>query len=102
PTQKKTQYYEMLGSRAIWHEGWKAVAEHGPISGMSKFDQDHWQLFHTDVDRAEAHDLGEKEPERLERLKALWLEEAKRNNVLPLNDLQAIGNPKDYETFLSL
>ena len=102
PTQKKTQYYEMLGSRAIWHEGWKAVAEHGPISGISKFDQDYWQLFHTDVDRSEAHDLAKEEPKRVEQLKALWLEEAKRNNVLPLNDLQAIGNPKDYETFLSL
>ena len=47
PTAKHTQYYEMLGSRGIWHEGWKAVAEHGPVSGISNFDQDVWQLFHT-------------------------------------------------------
>ena len=38
--QKETQYYEMLGTRGIWHEGWKAVTEHGPIGGMGKFDED--------------------------------------------------------------
>ena len=102
PTQKKTQYYEMLGSRGIWHEGWKAVAEHGPMAGTAGFDNDVWQLFHTDVDRAEAHDLAAEHPEKLEELKALWLEEAKANDVLPLNDLQIIGNPKDFETFVAM
>ena len=102
PTNKHTQYYEMLGSRGIWHEGWKAVAEHGPLSGRSRFDQDVWQLFHTDVDRSEAHDLADRYPEKVEELKALWLEEAKRNDVLPLNDLQAIGNPDDYQKFIDM
>jgi arylsulfatase len=101
-TAKKTQYYEMLGSRGIWHEGWKAVAAHGPTSGMSGFDRDTWQLFHTDEDRAEARDLAGQHPDRLEELKALWLEEAKANNVLPLNDLQIIGDPKDFETFMKM
>jgi arylsulfatase len=87
PTRKETQYYEMLGSRGIWHKGWKAVAEHGPTSSLGKFDQDRWQLFHTDEDRSEAQDLADQHPEKLEELKALWLEEAKRNNVLPLNDM---------------
>ena len=91
PTTKQTQYYEMFGNRGIWHEGWKAVTEHGPISGMSNFDQDSWQLFHTDEDRAEAHDLAAEHPEKLEELEALWIEEAKANNVLPLNDLQVVG-----------
>ncbi|MRG59636.1 sulfatase-like hydrolase/transferase [Agromyces sp. CFH 90414] len=102
PTTKQTQYYEMLGSRGIWHEGWKAVAEHGPMGGFSGFDEDRWQLFHTDVDRAEAHDLAAEHPEKLEELKALWLEDAKANDVLPLNDLQIIGNPKDFETFVAM
>jgi len=49
PTTKQTQYYEMLGTRGIWHQGWKAVAEHGPVPiGLGHFDQDRWQLFHTD------------------------------------------------------
>jgi arylsulfatase len=88
-TRKETQYYEMLGSRGIWHKGWKAVAEHGPTSGLGKFDQDRWQLFHTDEDRSEAHDLSDQHPDRVEELKALWLSEAKANNVLPLNDMTA-------------
>jgi hypothetical protein len=87
PTAKETQYYEMLGSRGIWHRGWKAVAEHGPTSDLGNFDNDRWQLFHTDEDRSEAHDVSDHHPEKLEELKALWLEEAKANNVLPLNDM---------------
>jgi arylsulfatase A-like enzyme len=91
PTQKQTQYYEMLGTRAIWHQGWKAVTEHGPVPiGLGKFDQDRWQLFHTDEDRAEAHDVADQHPDKLEELKALWLEEAKRYHVLPLNDLSIL------------
>ena len=39
PTDKHTQYYEMLGNRGIWHDGWKAVTEHGPMAGIGKFDE---------------------------------------------------------------
>jgi arylsulfatase len=92
----------MFGSRGIWHEGWKAVTEHGPTSGMSGFDRDTWQLFHTAEDRSEARDLAAENPDKLEELKALWMEEAKANNVLPLNDLQVLGNPKDFETFMKM
>jgi arylsulfatase len=88
PTAKETQYYEMLGTRGIWHQGWKAVTEHGPVPlNRGRFDEDRWQLFHTDVDRAEAHDLAEEHPEKVEELKSLWLSEAERYDVLPLNDL---------------
>jgi hypothetical protein len=88
PTTKQTQYYEMLGTRGIWHQGWKAVTEHGPVPiGRGRFDQDRWQLFHTDEDRAEAHDLADQHPGKLEELKALWREEARKYDVLPLNDL---------------
>ena len=62
PTTKHTQYYEMLGNRGIWHDGWKAVTEHGPMAGTRNFDDDRWQLFHTDEDRAEAHDLAGRAP----------------------------------------
>jgi arylsulfatase A-like enzyme len=87
-TRKETQYYEMLGTRGIWHKGWKAVTEHGPVPmGLGKFDQDRWQLFHTDEDRAEAHDLAEQHPDKLKELVDLWLEEAQKYDVLPLNDL---------------
>ena len=102
PTAKETQYYEMLGNRGIWHKGWKAVAEHGPMAGTGRFEDDVWQLFHTDEDRAEAHDLAAQHPEKVEELKALWMQEAEANLVLPLNDLQIIGNPKDFETFVQM
>ena len=102
PTEKHTQYYEMLGNRGIWHEGWKAVTEHGPMAGTSKFDDDRWQLFHTDVDRAEGNDLAAENPAKLDELKAIWMQEAAANNVLPLNDLQIIGNAKDFETFVAM
>jgi arylsulfatase len=88
PTTKETQYYELAGTRGIWHKGWKAVAEHGPIPiGLGNFDKDRWQLFHVDDDRSEAHDLAEQFPDKVEELKALWLEEAHKYGVLPLNDL---------------
>jgi len=88
PTTKETQYYEMLGTRGIWHKGWKASTEHGPMpSDIGNFDQDRWQLFHVDEDRAEAVDLADQHPDKVEQLKALWLEEAQKYDVLPLNDL---------------
>lgn len=88
PTTKETQYYEMVGTRGIWHKGWKASAEHGPVPvDLGNFDKDKWQLFNTDEDRSEAIDLSDKYPEKVKELTALWLEEAKKNNVLPLNDL---------------
>ncbi len=86
PSAKQTQYYSMLGTRGIWHDGWKAVAEHGPTSGIGHFDQDRWQLFHTDVDRAEAHDLAEEHPEKLQELIDVWFAEAGKFDVLPLDD----------------
>jgi len=49
PTTKGTQYYEMLGNRGIWHDGWKAVTEHGPTAGTRGFENDRWRLFHTDA-----------------------------------------------------
>jgi arylsulfatase len=100
PTRKETQYYEMFGMRGIWHKGWKAVTEHGPISGMSDFENDTWQLFHTDEDRAEAHDLAAEHPDKVKELVDLWFAEAKANNVLPLNDMMVVG--KDLETFIAM
>jgi arylsulfatase len=87
PTQKETQYYEMMGHRGIWHRGWKAVTEHGPISGLANFENDEWQLFHTDEDRSETHDVADQHPDKVEVLKRIWMEEAEKNNVLPLNDM---------------
>jgi len=76
----------MLGSRAIWHQGWKAVSTHEPQSGVGNYDADVWQLFHTDEDPTESRDLADQEPERLRRLIELWWAEAEEYDVLPLDD----------------
>ncbi|MBO9202874.1 MULTISPECIES: arylsulfatase [Niastella] len=91
PTQKEIQYYEMCGTRGLWHKGWKAAALHGPLPvGIGNFDKDKWQLFHTDEDRSEALDLADKYPEKVKELTALWIQEAQKYNVFPLNDLSVL------------
>ena len=90
PTQKKRQYYAMLGTRAIWEDGWKAVALHVPFSDKGNFDKDEWELYCTDVDRAESTNLAKQHPEKLEQLIKVWFEEAEKNFVLPLDDRTAV------------
>jgi arylsulfatase A-like enzyme len=89
PTQKKHQYFAMLGTRGIWEDGWRAAAIHAPISGHGHFDEDGWELYHVDEDRSESMDLADKYPEKLEHLKQLWMDEARKNLVLPLDDRTA-------------
>ena len=92
PTRKTVQYYEMMGTRAIYKDGWRAVTVHGPQPiGLGHFDQDAWQLFHIAEDRSEAHDLAEQEPEKLQELIAAWSEEAEKYSVLPLSDQNVAG-----------
>ena len=86
PTPRTRQYYCMLGTRGIWQEGWKAVAVHGPTSGIGHFDDDQWELFHVDEDRAEADDLAAEHPDKLKQLIEVWFEEAGKYDVLPLDD----------------
>ena len=90
PTQKHRQYYAMLGTRAIWEDGWKAVAVHAPLTGKGNFDKDQWQLYHVDVDRAESNDLAKKNPEKLQALIKAWNEEADKNFAKPLDDRPAV------------
>ena len=73
----------MLGSRAIWADGWKAVTWH---KKDTPWDEDRWELYHTDVDFTESNDLAATNPEKLKELQDLWLAEAKKYNVLPLDD----------------
>ena len=90
PTAKKRQYYAMLGTRGIWEDGWKAAALHAPLTGKGHFDQDVWELYHVDVDRAEANNLAKENPEKLQALIKAWFEEAEKNLVLPLDDRSAL------------
>ena len=83
PARTRPQYFEMFGHRGLWQDGWKAVAYHPP---GRPFDADVWELYHLDQDFAENHDLAAEQPERLQALIATWWREARRCQVLPLDD----------------
>lgn len=89
PSARTTQYYAMLGTRAIYHDGWKAVARHGPLTGKGNLDQDQWELYHVAEDRAECHDLAADHPDKVDELVRLWMSEAEDNDVLPIDDRSA-------------
>jgi arylsulfatase A-like enzyme len=92
PTQKKRQYYAMMGTRGIWENGWKASSVHPPLpSDLGQFDKDEWELYHVDADRAESKNLAKENPEKLQELIKAWFEEAEKNFVLPLDDRNAIA-----------
>ncbi|GAB16219.1 putative arylsulfatase [Arthrobacter globiformis NBRC 12137] len=89
PDTHTTQYFEMMGNRGIYHNGWTAVTHHStpwkadpPVA----FDDDVWELYDTTTDWAQAHNLAAEQPDRLHELQRLWLIEAVRHNVLPLDD----------------
>ena len=82
-TNRPKQYYEMMGHRAIWSDGWKAVTMHR--KGVS-FEDEKWALYDTSKDFSECHDLSADEPEKLKEMIDLWWGEAESFNVLPLDD----------------
>ncbi|HUG49774.1 MAG TPA: arylsulfatase [Terrimesophilobacter sp.] len=90
PTARRTQFYSMLGSRGIWHDGWKAITNHPTLSGWSHFNDDEWELYHVDVDRAELHNLAAEFPEKVRELVNLWYAEAGANGAFPLDDRSAL------------
>lgn len=96
PTTRNTQYFEIFGNRAIYHDGWMAntvpavtpwegVNAHPPTDVMNGYK---WELFNLVSDPTQTNDLAAKEPEKLRLMQELWLIEATRNQVLPLNNSQ--------------
>src|SRR5436305_15115480 len=90
PSARKTQFYSMLGTRGIWHDGWKAVTTHPAISGRGHYAQDEWELFHTQVARSELHALPADEPEKLAEMVALWAYEAGLQHAFTLDCRAAV------------
>jgi arylsulfatase A-like enzyme len=91
PNQKETQFYSMLGTRAIWHKGWKAAtAVPAAPESWGDFHLQKWELFDTQADPSECTDLSEKRPDKLQELIALWWTEAGRLQALPLESRNAI------------
>ncbi|QUR67488.1 sulfatase-like hydrolase/transferase [Mycobacterium spongiae] len=100
-TGKTTQFYTMLGTRGIWHNGWFANTIHAAMpSGWGHFDQDRWELFHIESDRSQVHDLAAEQPDKLDELKTLWFSEAAKYNGLPLGDLSILENMGRARPFL--
>jgi arylsulfatase len=86
----ETQYFEMFCNRGIYDKGWTAVTRHSIpwvfMAELPPFADDTWELYDTSSDWSQAHDLAAEMPEKLEELKALFMEEARKYNVLPLDD----------------
>ena len=85
------QYFEMFGNRGIYHKGWSAVTKHRTpwqlVGGtVPPFDEDVWELYDGSTDYSQARDLSGEQPDRLRELQRLWLIEATKNNVLPMDD----------------
>jgi arylsulfatase A-like enzyme len=88
--ERETQFFSMLGMRALYHQGWLANTLHPPISGWSKFDSDVWELYNLREDRAQTRNVAADNPELLERLKGLWFYYAGLYRGLPLDDRTAM------------
>lgn len=90
PSARTTQFYSMLGTRALWHDGWKAVTTHPAISGWGHYESDTWELYKTDTDRSELVDLAAEHPDKVAELIGLWFYEAGVNHAFPLDDRSAL------------
>ena len=87
--RRETQYFEMFCNRGIYHQGWTAVTRHSTpwvVEPLPPLAEDVWELYDTSTDWSQAHDLAAEMPEKLEELKALFMDEARKYNVLPLDD----------------
>jgi arylsulfatase len=88
---RETQFYSMLSTRGIYHDGWKAASvTPATPDGWADFTNQRWELFNTDADPSECHDLAEKEPKKLNELISLWWSEAGKYNALPLESRTAL------------
>jgi arylsulfatase len=96
PSTRTTQYFEIFGNRAIYHDGWMAstvpvvtpwegVKRKPPVDVMNGYK---WELFNLVDDPTQTSDLSVKEPDRLRMMQELWIMEATRNEVFPLNNSQ--------------
>ena len=89
PDTRKTQYFEMAGNRAVYHDGWfagtihKAPWEAAPRRPLT---EDIWELYNVNEDFSQANNLAAKDPAKLEELKKIFLTEAVKYNVLPIDD----------------
>ena len=105
PAPRDRQYFEMIGHRAMWQDGWKALTRH---RRNEPFEDDPWELYNIDSDFSECDDVAVDHPEKLADLVRQWSEEAARYSVFPLDDrylavrastFQVPGSPRARATF---
>jgi arylsulfatase A-like enzyme len=88
--RRETQYFEVACNRGIYHKGWTAVTRHSVPwdfgAELPPLDDDVWELYDTSTDWSQAHDVAAAHPDKLRDLQRLWLIEAVKYNVLPLDD----------------
>ena len=105
PAPRDRQYFEMIGHRAMWGDGWKALTRH---RRNEPFEDDPWELYHIDSDFSECRDVAAEHPEKLADLVGQWSEEASRYSVFPLDDRYLAvrastftppGTPRARDTF---
>ena len=87
-----TQYFEMFGNRGIYHDGWIAATRHSIpwlMVANPPLTQDVWELYHVADDYSEAHNIAAKDPAKLKEMQGLFIKEAVRNHVLPIDDRRA-------------
>jgi arylsulfatase len=96
PAPRDTQFFELWGSRGIYHKGWKAVAFHTP---GTDFETDHWELYNVATDFTESADLAAQQPGKLKELQDLWWKEAAKNGALPLLE-GTRGRQRTYDQIL--
>lgn len=85
----ETQYFEVMGNRAIYHKGWTAVTKHYTpwiMAPRPALDDDIWELYDTAKDWSQSRDLSQEDPRKLFELQRLWIIEATRYKVLPIDD----------------
>lgn len=111
PEHHKVQYFEVFGNRAIYADGWMASTFHGrkpwnvAVPNNQKFEDDRWELYNLTTDFAQAKDIAASNPAKLAELRALFDQEAARNNVLPLKnviiatDMPVLGRGRSSVTF---
>ena len=85
----RTQYFEIFGNRAIYHDGWVAATVHKApweAEPRRRLADDIWELYNVDEDFSETNDLAASNPAKLKELQALFMKEAERYRVLPIDD----------------
>ncbi|MCD8020831.1 MAG: arylsulfatase [Clostridiales bacterium] len=94
PDRKHIQYYEMLGNRAIYKDGWKAIVNHSRNGSDGDYDKDVWELYHVEEDYSESRNVAKQYPEKLKELEETWLVEAAKAGVFTMIPGAAYSTPE--------